>query len=520
MRIGKVQQREGTAPRKKALVVGTHFDVTRQPVKRPHKYPQAMGTAFLAGAFDPERCEVLCYSELVSGPLVDEALLGWPDMIVLTGLSVCFDRYLHITAHAKTKNPNVIVVAGGPPVKILTRLSESRFDYALTGDIEQLQDAIREAWGPEYLADEMLPRMDLAYWIRSHGHVDSSRNCNFACSFCSLTGEKARYSKYTVDYLRKQLELVYQAGGRKNSIHLIDNNFYGPDRKFFNERIDVLHEYRDRGYFKFWTALLTGDFYVKEENLARAAASGCAGMFTGIESFDETSLNQYNKKQNMLLPQVELMRRSLGHGMVIFYGLFADIYNRSISDIRKEIEFITGHDEMMLPSFVTLPIPLVGTPMFNDWLRDRRFFPNSKLRDMDGSTISMEPMSPMDETVQFVREMQDLAPYRARIRKHAWAFYKRYRKTLPASRMALALAPNALLTMNFLMTGAWLGKRPERSHISSQEGLDPCYTPSFRIDARYESHFQPTMLTDARGEVSEAVAPDLFARAYAGSAAS
>lgn len=200
--------------------------------------------------------------------------------------------------------------------------------------------------------------------------------------------------------------------GRKYSIHLIDNNFYGKDRRYFNERVDVLREYRDKGYFKYWTALLTGDFYLKEENLKRVADSGCAGFFTGIESFDEKSLRDYNKHQNTRLPQIDLMRRSLQHGLVIFYGLFADIYNRSLEDIRSELHFITGQPEMMLPSFVTLPIPLMGTPLFEDALQNGRFFAGTRLRDLDGSTISMEPHSSLDAVLQFVRDAQNLRGYR------------------------------------------------------------------------------------------------------------
>ncbi|MCB1308977.1 MAG: radical SAM protein, partial [Leptospiraceae bacterium] len=499
-------------PRKRILVVGTHFDVTRLPVKRINKFPQAMGTVYLAGAFHREHCEVRCYNELASGPLVQAELLAWPDMVVMTGLSVCFDRMLQITGHVKSKNPNCVVVAGGPPVRILTNYSRRFFDYVCTGDVEQIQEVVHDAFGPAYVAADMLPRMDLAYWIKSHGHVESSRNCNFACSFCSLTGEGARYGKYSVDYLRTQLELVRETG-RKYSIHLIDNNFYGKDRQFFNERVDVLREYRDKGYFKYWTALLTGDFYLKEENLKRVADSGCAGFFTGIESFDEKSLRDYNKHQNTRLPQIDLMRRSLQHGLVIFYGLFADIYNRSLEDIRSELHFITGQPEMMLPSFVTLPIPLMGTPLFEDALQNGRFFAGTRLRDLDGSTISMEPHSSLDAVLQFVRDAQNLRGYRRRIARHALAFYRNYRRVLSPSRMALALAPNALLTMNQIMTADWFSREARamrRTHISGTEVLDACYTPTFPVEARYERYFQPTMLTLTNGEVNPELAEDLL----------
>jgi hypothetical protein len=57
-----------TAP-KRVLIVNCYLDESHQPVGRPYKVPQALGPAFLAGAFARERCEVRLYNEHASGPL-------------------------------------------------------------------------------------------------------------------------------------------------------------------------------------------------------------------------------------------------------------------------------------------------------------------------------------------------------------------------------------------------------------------------------------------------------------------
>ncbi len=103
--------------RKHVLVVNCYFDDSHQQIRRPWKVPQAMGPAYLAGAFSSRLCEVRLYDEVTSSSLEDERLLAWPDMLVLTGLTNSFDRMLHLTAYVRTKNPNVIVVAGGPPIR-------------------------------------------------------------------------------------------------------------------------------------------------------------------------------------------------------------------------------------------------------------------------------------------------------------------------------------------------------------------------------------------------------------------
>ena len=134
--IAPVRTSGSTLPRRRVLIVNAYFDDSRQPIHRTNKIPQAVGPIYLAGAFSRELCEVRCYTELASGPLEDEQLLAWPDMLVLTSLTNAFDRLLHLTAYARSKNPKVIVVAGGPAVRALPLLSQRFFDYSCLGDIE------------------------------------------------------------------------------------------------------------------------------------------------------------------------------------------------------------------------------------------------------------------------------------------------------------------------------------------------------------------------------------------------
>jgi hopanoid C-2 methylase len=495
-------------PTKKVLTVTLHFDDTHLPVKRRNKLPQGMGAAFLAGAFAPEHCQIKTYSELYSGPLEDEKLLAWPDMIVLTGVSNCFDRMLHVTAYAKSKNRKVTVVAGGPPVRAFPRYASNFFDYCCSGDIEQLQEVVTDAFGREYVAAEMLPRLDLAYWIGIHGHVETSRYCNFHCNFCALTGEKSRYQKYDLDYLEKQFLLM----GKRRTVHFIDNNFYGNDRDFFCSRLDLINRYRLKGHFKYWSALVSSDFFYDEDNLKLAASTGCTALFSGIESFDNRSLHSYNKLQNTKLPQVELISRTLNHGIAFWYGLFMDVYNRPIKDIQKEMDFIFSTAEITLPGFLTIPIPLPGTPYFFECLENGAFFPRTSLRHLDGVTLCMNPLSPLEETVSFISDAQQLKKQRKRILRHALLFYRRYRHVLNLEKMVYALASNTILTMSNRPPAPFFkaNSHSTLTHISSSESLESTYTPAFRIDSQYAHYFKATMLTDDEGNITEALAPDIY----------
>ncbi|HEU5190403.1 MAG TPA: hypothetical protein VFX14_12000 [Methylomirabilota bacterium] len=496
---------------KRALVVNCYFDDSHRPVRRPHKVPSAMGPVFLAGAFSP-LCEVRLYNEVASGPLDDPALLGWPDMLVLTGLTNAFDRMLHLTAYARARNPRVIVAAGGPAIRALPALSRTFFDYACEGDIEELREVVADALGAAFVAEEMTPRYDLAYWIGSIGHAEASRSCNFRCDFCSMTAEDRQYRSYPVDALRRQIVAM----GRKKRLFLVDNNFYGSDRAHFHARVELIERMRAAGYFGDWGALVTTDFFYQNHNVERVARAGCKLLFSGVESFDVAWLRDVNKLQNVRSSPVEQIGRCLDAGVLFGYGLILDVTTRTIADLRQELEYVLDTPRIPLPAFLTLPIPLLGTPFFRECAAAGAFLPDTKLRDMDGTTLVLRPRDPMPEVVGFVRDMPTLRGYRRRALGHFARFARRYHSVLTAFQLKAAFASVALLCAYESTTmGPWnrlmSRSRRRRTHVTTTEPLDRTYTPAFRLPRGYERYFTPTMVTDARGrltaDVAEAAAP-------------
>jgi hopanoid C-2 methylase len=502
--LHSISNPKATSSRKRVLIVNCYFDDSRQPIRRTTKIPQAVGPIYLAGAFSRELCDVRCYTELASGPLEDESLLSWPDMLVLTGLTNSFDRMLHLTAYARTKNPKVIVVAGGPAVRSLPLSSEKVFDYACLGDIEELRDVITEALGSEYVAATMIPRYDLAYWLGRIGYVETTRYCNFRCSFCSLTAEGRGYQTYDIDHIRQQI----LASGKRRRMFFLDNNFYGSDRNHFQARLRLINEMRAAGQFNEWGALVTNDFFGRDENLTLIREAGCELLFSGLESFDNNWLRSFNKLQNTKAPQVEMISKSLNAGVVFSYGLMLDVSTRSIGDLRRELNFITGTPEITVPSFITLSIPLLGTPYFYECLKNRTILPETKLRDMDGTTVLQKPVDPLDQVVKFVQDLQSLRGFHGRVLKHAVRFARIYHSKLTKTQMILATGAGLLVCAQPLTTSftglAWLRKKQRaRTYVSTTEPLDHMYTPAFRVDSRFESYFKPTMVTDKQGELHE-----------------
>lgn len=467
-----------------------------------------MAPVYLAGAFARERCDVRIHNEQFRGPLTDPNVLAWPDMLVLTGLTGSFDRMLHLTAYARTLNSRVVVAAGGPAIRALPTHASRFFDHPCTGDVEQLREVIGDALGADYVADEMLPRFDLADWIGRWRYMETSRYCNFRCAFCSLTAERRAYRGYALDEIRRNIVAL----GRGVTVVFIDNNFYGNDRSFFLERIDLLRElYRD-GQIAGWGGLVTSDFFLRDENVTLARESGCGALFSGVESFNPQVLRGFRKMQNTRMPQVEMISKCLDAGIAFLYGLIFDPASRRLDEMQAELDFVTGSSEVPLPAFATLAIPLLGTPFFDDCVTAELFLPHTKLRDLDGSTLVLRPLDPLDDVRRFVHALPGLGASRGRILRHAIGFYRRYRRSLDGKMMATSLAKSLTLSLPSLVnvTGRAAQLRaPARTHVTTTEPLEPLYTPAFRVEARYREHFHPTMVTDGDGHLSEELAPDL-----------
>jgi len=499
----------------KVLIINCYFPEVRAPVKLVNEIPNALAPVFLAGAFAPTMCDVRLYNEVTSGflEIFEPDLLSWPDMVVFTGLTTTFDRMLQLTAYLRTINPSVITVAGGLAIQSLRSYAVDFFDYTCVNDVEEIRDVIADAWGADYAADHIMPRYDLAYWIRRKiGYVESSRNCNFRCSFCVLTADGKRYEPRSIDRLREQIIAL----GRRELLHFQDNQFHGGDREFFLDRLQLLRDMRRAGYFKYWSAFVTDAFFWNDEDIALAAEAGCFSLFVGVESFDDAWLRRVNKTQNNRYSQTHLIQKCCDAGILFQYGLVFDPTERTVDDLHREMGAICDNADVPAPNFVFLAIPLPGTPFFRDRVDRGLLLPNTSVRDLEGSTLSVQPLDGVGRVAHFLSTGKHFRGYTRRLVAHQSRFLWRYRKSFRAMQsIASSLCVGSLVAPTQVSNPRYaLWRAPPRTHISSTERLDPVYQPQRRVDAAYRSFFEPTMVTDPAGELNEALADDLLAERY------
>ena len=490
----------------RVLVVIAHFDDTRNPNGRPNFIPQGLGHAYLAGAFHPQNVAVRIYSEFHSGPLTNEQVFAWPDMLVLTGVTSAFDRMRQLAAYTRTKTPGCIVVAGGPAVRNLPVSSAAAFDYACQNDIEELAEIALEVFGADAVAEVMRPRFDLLTWKSQVNYVETSRYCNFRCTFCALTAERREYKIYDLDYVEHQI----RSYRRSKPVLFIDNNFYGNNRSLFFQKLDLLKDLVRRRVLPGWIALVTGDFFSDPQNVVWAREAGCIGLFSGIESFNADQIKAYNKRQN-LLPQIEMIKSCFEAGIVFQYGLIFDPTTQHTRQMKEELDFAIRCDAIPLPAFTSLTIPLLGTPLFHDRVKSHDFLPFAKLRDMDGFTLLTRPLDAMEQVLPFVRSLVEIEGQFSDFAHRGLGLLRRYWRSLSPRQIAFLVANSFPKLINSRRTVAAVDS-DNLTYVTTTQPLGPLYKPMFAIPEKYRGCFRPTMITDKSGELDFEIAENLSAK--------
>lgn len=499
-------------PKPRILIVNCFSDNHRGAHGNPLFVPQPMITAVLAGVVQREKADIEVWCEFSQGPFEDFRLLRWADLLVLTGLNASFDRMKQITAYARTVNPKIVVAMGGSVARVLPQLSRRYFDYVCTGDVEQLVDVLDEVFGPGLGAEQPLPRYDLMKWLGWISFAESSRNCNFRCHFCAMTAEDRDFIAYDLDYLRRQIEAM----GYRHCVMFLDQNFFAGTRSFLRARLALLKRLYQEKRFGGWSALVTSDFYTDPENLRLARESGCIGFFCGVESFSRDQIAAYRKKQNLILPQEQMIAGSIEAGLVFHYGMMFDPTERSVDDLLEEIDFIAGNPKITLPSFLSLAIPLLGTPLFAQRLAEGALLPDIKLRDMDGRSIVCHTRDPLDKVAEFARRMDRGIMSRRKVAAHAWSFYRRYHGRMMFLGMGSALVDAWAMAFPTLGTNGRDRKvvTPEtcRTYVASTERTGSLYRPAINVPEEFRGHFAPLFVTNADGELADALHDDLAAK--------
>ncbi|MGB0723393.1 MAG: B12-binding domain-containing radical SAM protein [Gammaproteobacteria bacterium] len=492
------------------MIINCYGHRHRRSAGSPHFIPQSTAAIALAGVLNRQTADAVVHCEFASGPLRHLAPLESADMLVLTGLNTAYDRMRQLSAYARHLNPGIPVVVGGPVARVLPSLCSRHFDIVCDGDTESLADVIHDHFGPGYTSEHPVPRFDLmGRSMYNVGYIEGTRNCNFRCSFCSMAAEGRRFKPLDLDFIRAQLDAL----DYRRCVIFQDQNLYGGPRQHFHQRMDLLQEYYDRGRFGGWAGLITEDFFNKDENLERARRSGCVGFYSGVETFSETQIAAFNKRQNLILPQERLIRRCLEAGIAFNYGLVFDPYERTIASLQDELDLIVNNPRITIPKFVSIAVPMLGSPLFRARLREGALLPKLQLLDMDGAALTTRGIDDEHALAQLARRLNHGPFKRLKLLRHAHGFARHYRRHMSGLAYAIGVA-NSLTMAAPRRASSHRDRhvpaaRRERVYHASFAGVGDLYEPLIHLPEKYRTAFQPLHVTDAAGGLSKELWDDL-----------
>jgi len=493
------------------LVINAYFDPWRMATPTRLFVPRAMAPYFLAGYFDQGHCDIRVCDEAFHGAFLNAKQFEWPDMVVFTGLTACFDRARQLSAYFRNANPKVVTVIGGPIPRALPTICEAVFDYACMGDVDEITSVIEAVFGKAAAAPSGAPRYDMTRPKMGLGFVETTKNCNFACSFCSLSGENRAYVAHSDTSIAGQLDAM----GKVKAVMVLDNNFFGSNRKSFEHRVKLLGERWRAGQFRGWGALVTGDFFKRPNNLKLVAENGCMGLFSGVESLDPVVLQSFNKKQSLASDPLSLSDACANHGIQFDYGLIFDFAQQTTAEVEAQIEVLLNDHRMPLPGLVSVTIPIVGTPYFDQALGEGRIMPNVLLSDMDGQKLVEWPQEPVAHVAAFLRDLLGMRGRKMALTRHVLRHAWHWRKSMSAELTALSLVrplhrfgPRIGLGSVAQMRQSW--QEPALTYSAMTDARRLAYRPLHAMPERFRADFEPLVVTDENGRPT-----DMFERARA-----
>jgi radical SAM superfamily enzyme YgiQ (UPF0313 family) len=335
-------------------------------------------------------------------PLEDEEIL-WADYVFIGAMSVQSESASLVVEQCKKLYRKM--VAGGPLFTADPHewshidhlvLNEAEITLPLfLADLEK--GSPRKIYQSEEFADiqytpppdySLLNVADYVYLSLQY-----SRGCPFDCEFCEITallGRKVRLK--TTHQVLQELDIIYYTGYRGN-LFFVDDNFIGNRRRLKQELLPAIAGWmRDRNYPFTFTTEASIDLSDDEELMNAMAGAGFEKVFVGIETPDEESLKECNKKLNTgrnLLESVSIIQAA---GIEVLAGFIVGFDSDTSSIFQRQVDFIQQS------GIITAMVGLLNAPsrtrLYNRLKKEGRIL---QTNDGNNTNFSINFVPKMDE---------------------------------------------------------------------------------------------------------------------------
>lgn len=318
------------------------------------------------------------------------------DLVGLTAFTPQAPRAYEIAAQFRSRG--IPVVMGGIHASLVQDEAAAHADALFIGECETL-------W-PTVIADveagQLQPRYDggtkgdsivkpdrriFEKYDYEYVSAQTSRGCPMDCSFCSVTVFNGRLFRMRgVDDVVAELAAIPQ-----RDIIFVDDDLNGFSRKARQRCVELFRAMADAKLDKRWITQVTINFGDDDELPELARASGCAGVFIGLESTDTKSLTLIRKDGTSQRRGVDYYRENIArirtHGIGVVGSFILGIDTQDMNTIAADIlRFAdeTGIDALN-PTILT---PLPGTRDYAKFAADGRILFTDYPKDWEKYTLS------------------------------------------------------------------------------------------------------------------------------------
>jgi radical SAM superfamily enzyme YgiQ (UPF0313 family) len=327
--------------------------------------------------------------------------LAWADYVFISAMVVQRASARKVIDRCKARG--IKVVAGGP----LFTCEPEQFadvDHLVLNEAELtlpmfLADMARGRPGHLYTTDEYpdIEHTPVPLWhlldLKRYASmaIQYSRGCPFNCDFCNVTalfGHRPRTK--TAQQVVTELDSLYALGWRK-TVFFVDDNFIGNKKQIKTEILPALIEWRKGKVGMTFDTEVSINLADDDELMSLMAQAGFTNVFVGIETPNEDSLAECNKKQNIKRDLVESVKRIQRAGLQVEGGFIVGFDSDTPSIFQQQNDFIQKSGIVM--AMVGLLQAPYGTKLYQRMQSEGRLTDSISGDNVDGSTNIIPKMN-------------------------------------------------------------------------------------------------------------------------------
>jgi radical SAM PhpK family P-methyltransferase len=185
----------------------------------------------------------------------------------------------------------------------------------------------------------------------------TAKSCPFACAFCGFPGRAGKYVYTGVEHVEAELDRIAELGS-VTTLTFLDDTFNVPKKRFR----EILQMMIDRNYGFKWNSFYRSD-HGDDHTIELMAASGCEGVFLGIESGCDRIL-ELMKKTSRKKDYYAAIRKMKDVGIMTYGSFIIGYPGEDYDSVMESMEFI----EDAAPTFYRAQLFYLdpATPVWRD----------------------------------------------------------------------------------------------------------------------------------------------------------